>query len=216
MSGLGVVFNEHALKNNLQVPHAWGLFLFSDMLYGISMGKRSDFQRRKNDLYDTPKEAVIPLLEWLKNEHSEPVSYIEPCVGNNKLVEVLSGPHTCMFASDYNMDGFRTRYDATNYSPYPMLDMTDYFITNPPWTRKLLHPIIENLSNQRPTWLLFDSDWKHTKQAIPYLNRLALVLSVGRVKWIPNSKYVGKDNTCWYLFDKPDDRRMTQFIGRIP
>ena len=30
------------------------------------------------------------------------------------------------------------------------------FITNPPWDRKVLHPLIVHLSDQAPTWLLFD------------------------------------------------------------
>ena len=31
----------------------------------------------------------------------------------------------------------------------------DYIITNPPWDRKLLHPMIEYFTAFRPTWLLF-------------------------------------------------------------
>jgi hypothetical protein len=40
----------------------------------------------------------------------------------------------------------------------------------------------------------------HTKQAVPYLTKLKKVVSIGRVKWIEDSKYTGKDNSCWYLF----------------
>lgn len=76
------------------------------------------------------------------------------------------------------------------------------FITNPPWTRSLLHPLIVHLSNQAPTWLLFDADWMHTKQAAPYLDRLVRIVSVGRLKWIPDSKMDGKDNCAWYLFNR--------------
>ena len=77
----------------------------------------------------------------------------------------------------------------------------DYYITNPPWERKLLHQIIDHLSNLSPTWLLFDADWIHTKQSQPYQSRLKKIVSVGRVKWIPDSKMTGKDNCSWYLFD---------------
>ena len=70
----------------------------------------------------------------------------------------------------------------------------DYFITNPPWTRDILHPLIINLSNQRPTWLLFDADWMHTKQSREYMERCIKIISVGRLKWIPDSKMTGKDN----------------------
>ena len=93
----------------------------------------------------------------------------------------------------------------------------DVIITNPPWNRKLLHPITEHLSNQLPTWLLFDADWIHTKQSVPYLTRLKKVVSIGRVKWIEGSKSVGKDNCCWYLFDNNDygtNGNPIRFFGR--
>jgi hypothetical protein len=77
---------------------------------------------------------------------------------------------------------------------------TDLIITNPPWLRSTLHPLIVHLSNQRPTWLLFDADWIHTKQAAPYLPRLRKIVSVGRVKWIADSPHTGKDNCAWHLF----------------
>jgi hypothetical protein len=84
-------------------------------------------------------------------------------------------------------------------------------ITNPPWDRTLLHPLIEKLSDLRPTWLLFDADWVHTKQSINYLPRLRKIVSIGRVKWF--DKTAGKDNSCWYLFDKPSDIAV-EFYGR--
>ena len=89
----------------------------------------------------------------------------------------------------------------------------DCFITNPPWNRKILHPLIEHLSNIAPTWLLFDADWMHTKQSIPYLTRLKKVVSIGRVKWIEDSKMTGKDNSCWYLFDSQETNKVL-FYGR--
>ena len=92
------------------------------------------------------------------------------------------------------------------------------FITNPPWDRKkqngeILHKIIDNRAGQKPTWLLFDSDWMHTKQATPYMKYCVKVVAIGRVKWFPDSKHTGKDNCCWYLFDKNHDGP-TEFIAR--
>src|SRR3990167_11031285 len=153
------------------------------------MGKRSNFLRRKNDDYATPSVAVKPLLPFLGRTHGR---FIEPCCGEGHLIDVLvlSGME-CIQYSDMELDARRTQYDITD---------VDYFITNPPWTRELLHPIIDNLRKQLPTWLLFDADWMHTKQARPYLPFCDLIVSVGRVKWIPDSLYVGKDNSCWYKF----------------
>jgi hypothetical protein len=49
--------------------------------------------------------------------------------------------------------------------------------------------MIVNLSARLPTWLLFDADWMHTRQAAPYLPALPQdrQRAPGRVKWIPDS-----------------------------
>lgn len=92
--------------------------------------------------------------------------------------------------------------------------IADVVITNPPWDRKLLHPMIERFSSIRPTWLLFDGNWLFTKQSNQYLKRLHKVVTVGRVRWIPGSKYVGKDDCCWYLFDKEKEGNTLEFVGK--
>jgi hypothetical protein len=91
----------------------------------------------------------------------------------------------------------------------------DYIITNPPWGRSILHPMIMHFSAMRPTWLLFDADWMHTRQAAPFMPWLRKIVSVGRVKWIPDSKMTGKDNSAWYLFDQ-NGAGQTEFYGRTP
>jgi len=167
------------------------------------LGKRSNFERRKNDFYPTPQKAVRPLLShlWSKNTW-----FYEPCSGTNDLINHLEAEgHTCIGNSDLEMDATTTQY---NWKDLPQFDC---FITNPPWTRNLLHPIIENLRHQAPTWLLFDAGWMHTKQAIPYLPFCQKIVSVGRVKWIPDTKYGSLDDSCWYLFIK--EKTTTSFFG---
>ena len=79
------------------------------------------------------------------------------------------------------------------------------FITNPPWSRKILHPLIDHLRVQAPTWLLFDADWIHTQQSVGYKDGIDRaqychkIVSVGRVSWEQNG-VVGKDNCAWHLF----------------
>lgn len=168
------------------------------------MGKRSNFQRRKNDDYPTPEAAILPLLPFLERG----ANFYEPCCGEGKLVKHLEKHGLiCIGMSDLVADA--TKSDYTIPGAYYL------YITNPPWTRELLHPIIVNLSNQRPTWLLFDADWMHTKQAMPYLERCTDIVSVGRVKWIPDSPFTGKDNCCWYRFNNPElNEEGTVFHGR--
>jgi len=161
------------------------------------MGKRSNFARVERDFYPTPIEAVLPLLPHLTAN-----LFIEPCAGNGALIDHLeaNGQH-CAWASDIDPQRKDIRqFDALNLSHRGIP-----IITNPPWDRKLLHPMITAFSDLAPTWLLFDADWMHTKQSVPFMPRLRKVVSVGRVKWIPNSKMAGKDNCAWHLFDKPSE-----------
>ena len=173
------------------------------------MGKRSEFKRVERDFYPTPIEAVMPLIPHLPKKGL----FAEPCAGDGRLIrhiEKLTGMLGYWMTDIEPMADFVGDGDATT----DKILGCDICITNPPWNRKILHPIIENLSNQLPTWLLFDADWMHTKQSAPFMNRLHKIVSVGRVKWIEGSKMTGKDNCCWYLFGKEHNGGI-EFHGRI-
>jgi hypothetical protein len=174
----------------------------------IKMGKRSNFERNPRDYYRTPYEAVIPLLVHIQPK----ISYIEPCAGDGALFHHLARHgHQCYGKYDIEPQGsFIEQKDALNVNLCPA---ADYFVTNPPWDRKILHPMIEHFRVQgKGCWLLFDADWMHTKQAIPYLKYCEKIVSVGRVKWIPDSKMTGKDNCAWYKFVA--NQTKTEFVGR--
>ena len=165
------------------------------------MGKRSDFPKIEKDAYmTTDPRAVRPLLEYYKHQT---LAYYEPCVGTGELISLLE-PFRCVGSSDIDLDAKDWIY-KTN---------ADYFITNPPWTRETLHPIIENLRKQLPTWLLFDADWMFTVQSNPYMQYCKVVLPIGRLKWIPGSSDVGKDNCAWYLFVA--EKTKTTFVPKLP
>jgi hypothetical protein len=172
------------------------------------MGKRSSFDRIPRDFYPTPYEAVVPLLPHL----GRPGTFCEPCCGDGRLIQYLErAGHKCICAFDIDpkLDGAYCLDATINWSDGD----PDFYITNPPWERATLHAIIENLSRHLPTWLLFDADWMHTRQSAPFMPYLRKIVSVGRVKWIPDSPFTGKDNCCWYLFDQTSEAP-AQFIGR--
>ena len=177
------------------------------------MGKRSDFQRVERDFYPTPSTAVEPLIQHLPKKQ---FAFAEPCAGDGALVNCIETMTDgwCSWASDLEP---QTNNILTRHFREINIDdlfEADYIITNPPWDRNLLHPMIEYFTAFRPTWLLFDADWIHTKQSIPYMGMLKKIVSIGRVKWIENSKSVGKDNCCWYLFDRIQSKN-TKFYGRM-
>ena len=182
------------------------------------MGKRSTFERRERDFYPTPVSAVIPLIPHLPDSFS----YIEPCSGDGALIRGLAsfegmahgGRFTPIleYASDISESSLHIQQDALDIKEID--PGVDFFITNPPWRRDVLHPLVMHLSSMAPTWLLFDADWMRTKQAAPFLDYCRKIVSVGRVKWIPDSPHTGKDNVCWYLFDQSSRSGTVQFEGR--
>lgn len=175
------------------------------------MGKRSDFERIPRDFYPTPKEAVAPLIPHLP----EYFFYDEPCAGAAALVmafdDLTEGRGSPCIVSD--IEPKNAIVEQMDFRDFKACKIADFIITNPPWDRKILHPMIEHFSAMRPTWLLFDADWVHTKQSAPFMPWLQKVVSVGRVKWIPDSKMTGKDNCAWHLFDQHLSGP-TEFVGR--
>ena len=171
------------------------------------MGKRSDFERKPRDFYPTPIEALKPLLEHL------PVDFLsaEPCAGNGALLEHLETKGICMWASDIEPQADGIHKNDYSEIGYNELVESEYVITNPPWDRKILHPMIQYFAPRIRTWLLFDADWMHTKQSVPYMKMCSKIVSIGRIKWFGNM--TGKDNCAWYLFDREVNN--TIFYGRI-
>ena len=175
------------------------------------MGKRSDYERKERDFYPTPMEAFLPLLPHLPYNFT----YIEPCAGDGALVNHISSRcngATCIQASDIEpQESWIEKEDMFNVLAHQTIQnipSTQYLITNPQCDRTILHRILDTFQKKIETWLLFDADWIHTKQSIQFQHMLRSVVSVGRVKWIPDSKSVGKDNCCWYYFDdRPSHKR---------
>jgi hypothetical protein len=155
------------------------------------VGKRSAFERIANDFYPTPLKAALPLVPHLNGIRT----FAEPCCGDGALVKHLeSFGLRCTYAGDI----------ATGQDALAKAAFDSPIITNPPWTRRVLHQLIVHFMNCAPfSWLLFDADWAHTRQSIPFIPHCSLILPLGRVKWIPNSPYdSGKDNAAWYRFDR--------------
>jgi len=173
------------------------------------MGKRSDFTRIPRDFYPTPASAMLGLARHLP----EQFSFIEPCAGDGRLVDHLSKlGGTCVFSAD--IEPRHPGILSGDILDQPLFwPKADYVITNPPWSRPLLHAIISLVD--RPAWLLFDADWCHTQQSIPHIQYLRTIQSIGRVKWIPGSKHSGKDNVAWHLFDPTSPPSQPVFYSQV-
>ena len=178
------------------------------------MAKRSNFKRIERDFYATwDKRALPPLLKYIGSG----VKFAEPCAGDGSLTrQLINAGNTPVWQSDIEPQANNIiQADAFNLTTE--LSSADYIITNPPWSRNrdgsgLMHDLIRHFKDINDTWLLFDADWMHTKQLAELIQYCEVAISVGRLKWIPNSKYDSKDNVCWYKFIK--EKTTTKFIGR--
>jgi len=177
------------------------------------MGKRSSFERIDKDFYRTiDPMAVEPLLPFLVPGST----YAEPCYGCGDLVNLLDGYVNIQWSSDINdlnEDHVTTHKDALELTEDDLKNC-DMIITNPPWSRPILHAMIEHFVTLKTTWLLFDADWAHTRQSAKLMKDYCTdIVSVGRLKWIPGTTMSGKDNCAWYRFSnfKPYP---TRFHGR--
>lgn len=168
------------------------------------MGKRSDFARVEKDFYRTiDPRAGAALAPHLEAE----TRFWEPCIGDGDLVNQLVGfGHVCEWGSDVSMENGEDALSIRDTGGLPI-------ITNPPWSRPILHAMIDHFVNVAPyCWLLFDADWAHTKQSAPYMKYCSDIVSVGRLIWIPGTTMSGKDNCAWYRFSRDADG--TRFWGR--
>lgn len=172
------------------------------------MGKRSEFERIEKDYYRTFDPRAFRKLSTHLQRNTR---FIEPTAGDGVLLDqIVQAGHVCLQA--YDLEPKRAdieRRDALTYTPE---HHNFYFITNPPWTREILHPLINHLSDIAPTWLLFDADWPFTGQSQAFKRRLRRIVPVGRLIWIEGTTMQGKDSCAWYLFDKPDPYAQTLFF----
>lgn len=187
------------------------------------MARRSNFARIPKDLYRTfDPRAVSPLVPHL----AVGTRFAEPCAGYGDLIDQLeSHGMVCADAADISprrrdlspdgVVGYRSirRAHALTARSVKLSRDIHAIITNPPWKRVWLHQMIDRFRSMRPTWLLFDAEWMHTRQSAKFMRFCSDVVSVGRVRWIPGTTMDGKDSCCWYRFQlTPVD---TVFHGRI-
>jgi hypothetical protein len=174
------------------------------------MGKRSNFPRMKRDYYRTwDRRAVRPLLPHLKAGQR----FVEPCAGAGDLVGQLVDAGLEMVDA-YDVEPKHPAIRCGDAFAEDAAPIGSHYITNPPWSREILHPLIVHLSDRAPTWLLFDAPWIFTGQAAPFMDRCRRIVAVGRVQWFEDTDNDAQDDVCWYLFDRPQPGRNPEFFAK--
>ena len=173
------------------------------------MGKRTkqDFEKRPRDFYSTiDPDAVKPLIPFIRG-----LRVAEPCAGNGDLSMLLEPDVKVVWESDLEPQNKHiTQRNVLDIVPDDMCNI-QCIVTNPPFTWKLLQPLLDHLPTLLPTWLLLPSDVAHNKRMGPYMKRCKSFVSVGRLYWVDN-KVKGVDNYAWFEF--VDKQVETVFYGR--
>ena len=175
------------------------------------MSKRNslqDFELRPRDFYPTIDPAAVEPLEPFIGCKT----YAEPCFGAGDLVKLLE-KNLCVWSSDIKPQLPTVNKSCGTQLTKEDLEFSDLIITNPPFTRKILLPLMDHFISLKPTWLLLPADVAHNKYMSEYMKNCQKVVSVGRLYWMDN-KVKGVDNFCWYFFPHGGWDGDTVFYGR--
>lgn len=175
------------------------------------MGKRSNFEKIPRDFYGTTDPKAIPekFMRLVRGK-----TFAEPCCGAGDLTELLVDIATCKWESDIEDRGAGKVRDAMSLTKED-LRQCDVIITNPPFTKSVLLPMIDHFMSIKPTWLLLPADMMHNVYFKEYVDKCTRIVSVGRLKWFKDSAHSSTDNYAWYFWPMHGGRNyQTVFYGR--
>jgi len=174
------------------------------------MGKRSDFPKVAKDFYATidPK-ATEPLIPFIRGK-----TYAEPCYGNGDLEDLLMDVAICQWRSDIRETVSSSKVmDAVCLTKDELCGI-DLIVTNPPFTRTILMPMLNHFITLKPTWLLLPADLMHNVYFGEAMRRCSKVVSVGRLRWFKETKSLSMESYCWYFWPQHSIQQETVFKGR--
>lgn len=173
------------------------------------MGKRTkqNFVRKERDYYGTiDPDATKPLIPFIRG-----LRVAEPCAGNGDLSMLLEPDCRVVWESDLDPQNKHILQKNAIFLHSGDLQDCDAIVTNPPFSWKLLQPLLDHLPTLLPTWLLLPADVAYNKRMGPYMKCCKSIVPVGRLYWIDN-KVKGVDNYAWFEF--VDKEVETKFYGR--
>jgi len=125
------------------------------------MGKRSSYEKKPRDKYYTIDPAAFESFPCTL------LRYAEPCCGDGSLIRGLNSLGRflyCDWASDIDSVNPSDNIDALDLGEHAIGKYNcDAIVTNPPYTKSILLPLIDHFIRLNDTWLLLPADIMHNK-----------------------------------------------------
>jgi hypothetical protein len=167
------------------------------------MSKRSsNFKKIERDFYP----SIDPKIGEALVSHIRGVKFGEPFYGNGDLEDQLMDAATCVWRSDIRETvGCSKVLDALEITEDDLKD-ADCIVSNPPYTWRVLQPLLDHLVPMKPCWFLLPMDMLSNKYMKPYgQGSLQMVVPVGRLYWFLDEGKTtgtrGTDNYGWFYFE---------------
>lgn len=171
------------------------------------------------DIWDTPPEAMPSLLRHLPRK----IGFYEPCAGAGALVRhLLEAEHYCLSASDIEPRNSivlkREAIEAINDLKYPDFNesYSEFIITNPPFSREsmgFLRELIKTCAHKRQSWFLLPFAFAANVQNANLMrNYCCKVVTIGRLKWVPDTPHKEGRDMAWFLFSYFSPKLPIEFI----
>lgn len=185
------------------------------------------FARSKNSFYPTPREAFEPLRPHLATRHNARWKgleatrfefYVEPCAGDGALSRMLVSANCTVVAQfDIAPQIPNIQECDARLLTKAAINGATVSVTNPPWPEphsdgEPTVSIITHMLTLCDGWWLLPADFMHNVYAAELMRRCTKIISIGRVKWMPGSEFVGLENCCWYYFSGIPNNGKLEFI----
>lgn len=174
--------------------------------------RQSRYAKKDRCAYDTTDPRAVAALR----PHIRHLTrFIEPCAGKGDLVRQLQAIGLqCVDQFDIapRAEGIRQQ-DALEWQAPPF--NRPPIITNPPFSWPLLGQLISHWLLQADSiWLLLPANFAHRSTRAHLMRHCRQIVSIGQMRWEPDSKHQSVDIFAWYEFSPFGSERGTSFHPR--
>lgn len=177
----------------------------------FAMLGNSGYDRVERDWYSTPREATIPIVEYINKNKKSPVVIWEPAAGDGAMSDVLKDVGDVSSSDVQPLAHGIFQHDF--YGDFPFASPVDWIVTNPPYGKEAEKFIVKSLQlleqGKVTTGCAFllrnEYDCASTRDYLFNSRKFKQhkIILTWRVRWIPGSTVAPRHNYAWYVWERP-------------